>query len=666
MSTLSSRLPALQGGNPPICDLWLNDGRRVGEGHPDQLGGWPAELDTDSFVRLAEVVGEGPDWQTLTATPAVAQKLGERARPQPLDMHIVAHLHHLQHVCHRPRMHLRIEEDRVPVSRARRTPVRAVADLVSHPADWEHRTLRSIQPARVLARLIEDEWNLYENRVAARLVDHLLAYLAKRLEELLKIEEALQTSRDHGDQAKTSFWRARRVMSLWAETLDSKTEEDLKRTIRQVEKVQRDLQSLLDSPLYRHIPRRASVAVSLRPTNILVNDPHYRKVAALWRAWAKYGHKRHETRKERLERRQREARAWDRFVHHLAARAFGALGWSTGATQEGVVLSKPGWRDVEVRQGGDGLVHCRSGGRELTLVPICASFGADEVDRVALTVARLPAQDSEIVLTYVGDPLPSSSTDTASGWSFGGRPVLFGCSPWGIDSEERAARLVASWTSRACALPYPVAAQAPALPSPPEWDWLRCRDPHLVAVRRPRADEAEAVRSWLATKRQEQNQKAFFAKKAKLAYELAPAKALDALERLTQRAQLELEHLGGCPVCDGLGVVEPRPGRANDGSDAVWWATCSSCGSEWGLRPCVSCGERFLALKAVTGVGLKTAAAATSPSLWPDKVFGRDSWSQPCARGLEGEFRCPGCGTCSGGSCVRCTRSNADESARGS
>ena len=659
MSTLLPRIDGLRFDGPRICDLWLVDGLRVGEGGPDAgegLGKWPAELDTDSFVRLSEALGAEPDWQALAATPAVAQKLSERARPQPLDRHIGAYLHHLQHVSYRPRMHLRVEEERVPVSRARRTPVRAVADLVSHPADWEHRTLRSIQPARVLARLIEDEWNLYENRVAARLVDHLLAYLARRLEELLKIEEALQTSRDHGDEAKTSFWRARRIMSLWAETLDSKTEEDLKRTIRQVERAQRELQSLLDSPLYRHIPRRATVPVSLRPTNILVNDPHYRKVAALWRAWAKYGHKRQETRRERLERRQREAGAWDQFVYHLVVRAFAGLGWTVRLAGGGTRLSKPGWRDVELSQSEVGLVHCRSVGEgsDLTLLPACASFAVEESEPVTDALSQLGCSAGEVVLAHVGEPLPAGESDTASGWSFAGKPVLLGCSPWSIDSEERAARLIGGWVSRACSMPYPVSAEAPALPSPPSWDWLQHRPPHAVALRPPRADEARGVQSWLEERRREQTQKALFAKKAKLAYELAPGKALDALEELARRAALDLRHLGDCPVCREQGVVQPRSGRGDDGSDSTWWAMCGNCGSEWGLRPCSSCGARFMELQPVTGVDASKVTTRVQPHLWPDKVFGRDVWAQPCSREGETQFRCPSCGDCGGGGCGRC------------
>lgn len=254
---------------PALCDAWLADGQRFGDelpglGADGVLGRWPDELETDAAVRLAQVMGDTPTWEAYAATPAVAQKLAERARMQTLDLEISRHLQHLQHVCHRPRLHLRVEEERLPVSKARRSPVRAVADLVSHPGDWEHRTLRSIQPSRVLARQIEDEWNLYENRVAARLVDHLLAYLAKRLEELRKIKEVLVGSRDHSHEfQRTSFRRARRIAALWSSTLDSKTEDELNRTMRLLQRAQRDLQALLDAPLYQRVPRRQTVALSL-------------------------------------------------------------------------------------------------------------------------------------------------------------------------------------------------------------------------------------------------------------------------------------------------------------------------------------------------------------------------------------------------------------------
>lgn len=275
---------------------------------------------------------------------------------------------------------------------------------MSHPGDWEHRTLRSIQPSRVLARLIDDEWNLYENRVAVRLVDHLLAYVARRLEELSKVEGSLRARKENVDKCKTSFWRVGRIMELWADALDSKIEDDLRATRQNLELAQRDLQALLDAPLYQRVPRRASVALSLRPTNILVNDAHYRKVAALWRAWVKLGHKRQETQEQRAARRQIEAQAWDRFVLHLVVRAFFRLSWNATLTHDGWRLSRQGYATVDVVVDAHGVIVLRAAEDVLRLLPLCASFA--EKDDPGLR-EQLRGWDGlgEFVAVYVHPPV---------------------------------------------------------------------------------------------------------------------------------------------------------------------------------------------------------------------------------------------------------------------
>ena len=83
-----------------LCDAALADGKRHGEELPglddgQLLGVWPDELEVNAVVRLAEAVGDAPTWDVQAATPPVAQKLGERARPQPLDLEIARHLQHL-------------------------------------------------------------------------------------------------------------------------------------------------------------------------------------------------------------------------------------------------------------------------------------------------------------------------------------------------------------------------------------------------------------------------------------------------------------------------------------------------------------------------------------------------------------------------------------------
>jgi len=660
-----SRLGAAAKSLPRVllCDSWLADGQRFGDERANEeiqqvLGCWPDALETDAMVRLAHVLGEQPSWEDLAMTPPVAQKLAERARPQPLDQEIAHHLQHLEHVCHRPRLDLRVEEERLPVSRARRTPLRAVADLVSHPGDWEHRTFRSIQPARILARQMDDEWNLYENRVAVRLVDHLLAYLAQRLEELRRIQVILEGSRDHSEQLRrTSFRRAHRVSELWSESLESGTEDELTATLQRLELAQRSLQGLLDTQLYQRVPRRQTVALALSPTNILVNDPHYRKVAALWRAWAKHGHKRQETRQQRAERKRQEAATWDRFVLHLLVRAFDGLGWNAEEVERGAWrLTHPGWLPVLLRVDAQGVFSLETHSvARLRLLPLCANLATANGEALACELGALDKLEGEIVVVHVGGPAAIWDLDRATGLCFGGRAVLFACSPWGIDSEERMGRLLHGWLSRAAAREYPLVRRVqelPALPAP--WGWLRYEDPHLVVLRAPDPGEIGDARSWGASKAKELERKAQQAKLARQASPVAPQRAVrDFLQLLDEVGSL-LEGLGLCPVCGTRGAVEPRIGKRKDGADATWWARCNSCDTEWGLRPCTSCSARYRALSAQCGIDLAVLAEETAPRDWPDKALGREVWAMPCRAGREGQFRCPACGACSDSGCTKC------------
>ena len=229
----------------------------------------------------------------------------ERVRLHPLEKEALAKLPHLQHVCHHPRLHLRVEVERVPVARARRVPARAAAALVAHPGDWEHRTLRGIQPSRVLAVQVEDEWNLYENRVAVRLVDHLLLWTSRHLDELRRLQDIADAGQGFDDEARGSLFRSQRLYELWGRFfVDDALTSELTDTLKALERLQRALQALLDTPLYREIPRDTFVPVTLVSTNILANDPHYRKVAGLWRAWAQHGHRPGPTREQLRLRRQ--------------------------------------------------------------------------------------------------------------------------------------------------------------------------------------------------------------------------------------------------------------------------------------------------------------------------------------------------------------------------
>jgi len=437
---------------------------------------------------------------------------------------------------------------------------------------------------------------------------------------------------------------------LWSDTLESKTEDELSQTMQRLELAQRDLQTLLNASLYRQVPRKRTVAPSLKPTNILVNDPHYRKVAALWRAWVRYGHKRQETQQQRSKRRSTEAGCWDRFALHLVVRGLIGLGWSLQELEpRRWRASRAGSLAVTITQDEGGVVRL-STDRSLALVPLCTDLSGTDPGELQDQVETLDSNKADVVLVHVGAPSALADLDRANGWTFRGKTALFGCSPWGIDSEERMARLLRGWLIRAASPTFPVLADVPALGQlPRSWTWIRYQEPHLIAWRPPTAQELTASAAWASTKAKELETIARRAKAAKQAYAVAPREAVRVFRRLVKEAPAKLSRMEVCPVCGGEGIVEPRPGHRADGADATWWAMCAACSSEWGTRPCTGCGSRYHALEAQAGLDLLDAAANTPGSDWPDRVLGRDVWAQPCRSGARGEYRCPECGACSRG-----------------
>ena len=158
---------------------------------------------------LAEAVaGVGADleeadcWESWLGTSPLVTRMAERARLTEFERAMMALLPHLQTVCQRPRLMLRTEDERTAVGRARRIPARAVEVLASRPEDWDRRTYTTVHPLRVLATHIEDLWDTYENRVAARLVDHLLREVGRRVFELRGIQSMAADGEDQGENVR--------------------------------------------------------------------------------------------------------------------------------------------------------------------------------------------------------------------------------------------------------------------------------------------------------------------------------------------------------------------------------------------------------------------------------------------------------------------------------
>ncbi|MDM8548216.1 DUF2357 domain-containing protein, partial [Candidatus Venteria ishoeyi] len=329
----------------------------------------PGELETQSIrliaKKLEEFSSNNNTWLDWNEVSPLVPNISEQGEKQDLERFLLSedslHLHHLQQVCALPHTHLRTEAERVHVSRARRVDKNAVTYLAAHTKDWEKRTLWGVQPRHILAKIRYEMWDIYENRVAARLIDHLLVYLNRRISKLQKIIDTLVKLTNYD---VSGYYRLqRRIYTLWGgpkqdKQQDKQAEEYTRNTLAELQKLKYQLLGMMGSVLYKQVPRLARVANQLTMTNILLNDPYYRSVGVLWQEWMRHG-----AEKSKITQAQYQdlCQGFNQFCLLLVVRAFAQLAYEpvddsleTPLDETNVLVLK-GWHgqiDLEIQKSG--------------------------------------------------------------------------------------------------------------------------------------------------------------------------------------------------------------------------------------------------------------------------------------------------------------------------
>jgi len=278
--------------------------------------------------RLMSAETSAGGWLQWCDISPLAPGLDKTVEPHPLERHIAEELVHLTEVCRNPSTHIRVETERVLASRARRISPHASTWLAAHTEDWDHRRLSGIQPRRILAEIREEQLDLYENRVAARLVDNLVTWLRRRIFEVRRVLEDIFVRLEHFDVSTTgNRRRTERICKLWGEAWKATHgREAAMRTLERLEGLLYGVLALMDSPLHRRVPRRAQVPLELRMTNLLSNHDAYRGVARLWHHWARLAVPRAPSPGELYARHQELCRSFDAWCMLVVVRAC-ALRW---------------------------------------------------------------------------------------------------------------------------------------------------------------------------------------------------------------------------------------------------------------------------------------------------------------------------------------------------
>ena len=124
-----------------------------------------------------------------------------------------------------------------------------------HTEDWDHRRLRGISPKRILAEVRHDQFDIYENRVTARLLDNLAAYLNRRISKLNSLIRMFQEKEDFSSEMSGTYQRHRRISKLWGESIDANEgRRKAEATLKELERLKYKLMSLHGSTLYEEVP----------------------------------------------------------------------------------------------------------------------------------------------------------------------------------------------------------------------------------------------------------------------------------------------------------------------------------------------------------------------------------------------------------------------------
>lgn len=608
-----------------------------------------------ALTGLALNPGGWEDW--LQISP-LDRDLADELHRYPLEDSMERELAHLEAVCRQPRTHLEIFEERQLVSRARQIPVRAVNYLASHTEDWEARTLRGVRPRRVITNVRDDLFDIYENRVAARLVDHLTRYVRRRLARIRELLNGLDTI-DTNAQAPPSgmHWRQRRVYQLWGESLDL-TEAQLlaHERIEELSRLLYRLERLTVTPLYTQVPAKSQVPAQLRLTNILGNDPHYRRVARLWLSWYRHAHTGHASIQEQQQTAQHEATQFDRYALLLTLHALQQFEFTPvtdTALQPGATLVLRGPEGLtELNWHPDGTCSLQQEGQIILRVvasptPL-SDLRREDVSRVVAALRdEAGALTTQTLLLYPGTAqqilVPELQAVSSDPLRLHPNLSCLPVSTVDLESVERIARVLRQVLTGTRFTAYPPTFETGVtLPDVEYPDGLQSRGPGRWVLLSPLKGRPG---SWSEeTRRRQQALEKARQQLASHAQEhLDQRRAQREVERLQARfdewvtflesveaSEQWLTRLRRCPVCSTEG------GSLSSWEDDQFHCECGDCGAIWSLRRCQVCQQRHPWLLP----HLQNVPTLEVKPGWADRLYGRDMLTLPDPFDLD-SFACP-------------------------
>lgn len=623
---------------------------------------------------LAEVVASR-SWTGFLEAPLLAGHDEGTFALEQREMLLAKRLPSIAHVTKRFVTRLGEHSELLPVARVKRPARRAIERLAAHTEDWAGRTLAGPVPRRALAVTREEDADLYENRMVTELLHPILSSaLLARIRKLRRLVSDLAdlTQAQHVG----TYQRTQRLYSFWGEDASKAAESHVQAasTLDELAELAAWVQSLRGSHLSLMLRGKLTGRRSLRRTNVIINDRHYRAAGDVWTSY-----ERPEIASESLDDRQKRLtsrhKAFDHYVLGLVVRALTDLGYAPKADSlpalGGRLELEGTWGTTNLRRESDGVLTLDCRGSQTRFVPLLDVVGFDD-DHVTMGHRWAELRDAVRIPTVIvylaaassirhspdqelAEAMLSAKDDAlAAGTLLAGVPV----SPLETTSLERIARGV----SLAIHIP-------PLMTYPPTLTVGGTRMPLRIVENLASAEIGQSSLSPLfdrvgnALRLRRPLEPPEQAKLDHVIAGLADAvrgpgwqrdlgAPIAQLQASFESATTSLAPLLTCPVCFVPNAAR-RVLRAGD----VFMIECHSCGSRWGHERCGKCQARIPVIEPEQDV---LNPEITGPG-WVERIFGQDALTSPCwARTSANRYICPECRVCPlaadplGSACKRC------------
>lgn len=190
----------------------------------------------------------------------------------------------LPHVFYKPKQHLKQVNEIRPAAVASRIGQESIRYLASHSEHWKGIKANGLIPERLLARVLEEDLAIYENKAAKTLVDEFMRTVTRLRLETMDCQLQINMDDSHSvSSEQKSYFKAKDALLKGLDDEDLYIQQEI--LAEQTEKLSKILDLLSEcksTQLYRALRRSAPIRGKLKQTNIFMKDKYYKYVYKLW------------------------------------------------------------------------------------------------------------------------------------------------------------------------------------------------------------------------------------------------------------------------------------------------------------------------------------------------------------------------------------------------